>query len=111
MMDTREAVARALAYQDSAIDDRKRYADEVWEEYLDAADAAITAHLKALADAGYVVVPREPTEAMLDAGFAARSKFGEAYIIEGFEADIYRAMIAASPQPVADHPADQRGGE
>lgn len=51
-MDTREAVARAI---------RKAQAGSRWR-MVDAADAAIAAHLKALADAGYVVVPREPTD-------------------------------------------------
>ena len=38
---------------------------EFWSEQ---ARAAIEAHTQALADAGYVIVPREPTEAMELAG-------------------------------------------
>jgi hypothetical protein len=37
--------------------------------------------------------------AMLEAGLEARRKFGFAEIIEGYEADIYRAMVAARTKP------------
>ncbi len=57
--------------------------------------AAATAALDA--SAGMLLVPREPTDAMLEAGFEARRKFGFAEIIEGYEADIYRAMLSAAP--------------
>jgi len=43
-----------------------------------------------------VTVPREPTEAMLDAGFSAYCES------EGSYRDTYRAMIAAAPPPVPD---------
>jgi precorrin-6x reductase len=41
---------------------------ETWEEYLLAGRAAITAYLSALKAEGLVIVPVEPTEAMLAAG-------------------------------------------
>lgn len=126
MMDTREAVARALApeiiadgpYDAVPIDEiftRPRYLF-LKQQCERATDAAIAAHLKALEDAGYVVAKAEPTDEMLDAGIKAICKHielhdGEAFISLASSHESYRAMIAASPQPVADHPADQRGGE
>ena len=53
------------------------------------------AQLRALRDAGYVIAPRDPTGTMLAVGYDTRCDFGEAEFIEGYEADIYRAMIAA----------------
>lgn len=42
--------------------------EDVWEEerdhWITLAELSISAHLKALEEAGYVVVPREPTEAI-----------------------------------------------
>lgn len=61
---------------------------------LKVTDAAIAAHLQALADAGFVVAPREPTEAMLD-------KISEAFRIAWWAADnncrrdAYQAMLTA----------------
>lgn len=62
-MDTREAVARAICIAEG--DDWNREGGELglMDAYGYLADAAIAAHLKSLADAGMVVVPREPTEA------------------------------------------------
>lgn len=87
MMDTREAVARALHAMDApSLGPLEACVN--WPAYIPQADAAIAAHLKALADAGFVVAPREPTEAMLD----------EAYL-EIADKDgatrAYRAMIEA----------------
>ena len=51
------------------------------------------AALRAVADAGFVIVPREPTEAMLKAGEdAIPAGHGQAWL---FAKDCYAAMIAA----------------
>jgi hypothetical protein len=42
--------------------------DRVWPEFVPEARAALAAHEAALAEAGMVIVPREPTKAMLGAG-------------------------------------------
>lgn len=55
-------------------------------------DEYATAILSALNAAGYVVVPREPTEAMREAARAAPLTRGIGYVGIG---EIYRAMIAA----------------
>ncbi|HRI99358.1 MAG TPA: hypothetical protein PKV67_01170 [Hyphomonas sp.] len=55
-------------------------------------DEYATAILAALDAAGYVVVPREPTEAMQEAARAAPLARGIGYVGIG---GIYRAMIAA----------------
>jgi len=60
------------------------------------------------ADAGWVLVPREPTPEMCRAGFLSEP--------EGFDIEtpadapslVYRAMIAASPQQRAPHPPSVR---
>lgn len=57
-----------------------------WEQYLPEARAA----MRALHDAGYAIVPREPTEAMQEAG--QRAKEADPYPAN---TQIYRAMIAA----------------
>ena len=57
------------------------------------AQAAITAYLAALEAEGFVVVPVEPTEAMMQAGWIASGPHPEEC-----PDDIYRTMIAARPQ-------------
>ncbi len=89
MMDNKvEQVARAIA--------ANFYDPSDWNSKfcLDCARAAIAAHEAALKEAGYVIVPREPTEAMRVEG----SCFG------GFDGEwqrdntiaIWRAMIDAA---------------
>lgn len=57
-MDAREAVARAICLQTIRENGDPDAVDPFgWSEYLPQADAAIAAHLKALAAEGYVVVP------------------------------------------------------
>ena len=53
--------------------------------------AAITAYLAHLAEAGRVIVPVEPTEAMRVEGVTA-------FYMDDGVVEIYRAMIAARPQ-------------
>jgi len=77
MTDLRESVARAMWKDasergadgfDSALDYQWHETDEdTRQTFLDDASAA----LRAVADAGFVIVPREPTEAMLAAGALA----------------------------------------
>lgn len=45
-----------------------------WAEYIHQAAAAIEAHKAALAEAGFVIVPQEPTDAMIDAGAAVAGR-------------------------------------
>jgi hypothetical protein len=77
-----EAMATAMVGE-TVMSDRVRG----WNDF---AQAALTA-LEALGLAG---VPREPTEAMLDAGYAVD---GGVVCVE----QIYRAMLAAAPLPAA----------
>jgi hypothetical protein len=72
---------------------------------LASARAAIAAHEAALAEAGYVIVLKEPTEAAIRAGQAKLdSKLtGGAWNIEAD--DVWRAMIDAATEPVPDNPA------
>lgn len=46
---------------------------------------------------GWQLVPVEPTEAMLTAGFLSLGKGEDASVLER---DVYRAMLAAAPKPV-----------
>lgn len=82
--------------------------EESWEDAhpgsrddcRDIARAAIAAHESALAAAGLVIVPREPTEAMQLAGHRAHT--GSRGAGRGFYFDtakIYRAMNAAALEP------------
>jgi hypothetical protein len=58
-----------------------------WESFTEEADSLVFA----LDAAGFVVVPKEPTRAMKEAGWAALKR------VDAFVAlDIYRAMIAAA---------------
>ncbi len=72
-----EAVARALYDRVVAVNARHDglppppYEHDKAGFYLEIARAAINAHETALADAGLVIVPREPTEAMITAGYTA----------------------------------------
>ena len=50
----------------------------------------------ALAEAGYVIVPREPTEAMLAAGYVA--SWPDVEVLS----DCWRAMVAAAAEKDAD---------
>lgn len=63
------------------------------------------AAVAALAEAGYVIVLKEPTEAAIRAGQAKLdSKLtGGAWNIEAD--DVWRAMIDAATEPVPDNPA------
>ena len=56
---------------------------------LDQAQAAITTHTAALKEAGYVIVPVEPTEAMTQRGIRCLG-----YGAPNSLAQIYKAMIA-----------------
>jgi hypothetical protein len=59
-----EAVARAICISQELDPDLPSYGHPggpAWQYYLPEARAAIEAHTAALADAGFVIVPREPT--------------------------------------------------
>ena len=92
-MNEQERVARAIAElrghkPDESLSKFGTDATPAWIFYTPDAEAAITAHLAALADAGMVVVPREPTEAMQHAG-------RQSLRVNGFYGT-YKAMIAAA---------------
>lgn len=100
---TREAVARAIneTYQTHGQRGGLRAAPFRDSTALAMADAAISAHLAALEEAGWVVTPREATEAMCDAG-RCEIDFEDRISdrVEKLEAgDCYRAMIKAAPKP------------
>lgn len=83
-----------------------RIPDDVIEAMADAADdahncedgfvnaAAIRDALAAADDMGWKLCPREPTQAMIDAGFPA----GE-HIDPDSAPDVWAAMIDAAPKP------------
>lgn len=88
MADAREAMADALKAADGDI--------TIWNE-----GRAIPEILAALHAAGWAVVPREPTEAMSDAGDEAIGwELGErtyyAPYREGVEVKVYQAMLRAA---------------
>lgn len=55
---------------------------------------ALQAALAALDAAGYAIVPKEPTEGMLEAGYIAEDN-------HQVVSDLYRQMIAAAPKVAA----------
>ena len=97
-----ERVARALAADDGLDPDGLRPdRQRNWEPYCSNARAVIKAHQAALADAGLVIVPREPRGRMLRAGHRAHT----ADRGSGFYFDtqgIYSAMINAALEPTKD---------
>ena len=99
-------VARAIRKKCAEIEHRPEYAPEAMvpdmmlyaDEY---ATAAIEAHEKALEAEGLVIVPREPTDAMIEAGgevlmpmIKETRSFNQRYI--------YKAMLAALEGKDAD---------
>ena len=61
--------------------------------------AALTAAIAALkGHDGMVMVPRVPTEAMVEAGAYALAISRSVYL-EGESIEVYAAMLAAAPQP------------
>ena len=87
MSDDVERVAWALKAKAAEIDHRPdiHVADPMWfsDEY---AHAAIRAHKEALANAGLIIVPREPSEVMLNAKTTLTSS----------DAEVWQAMIDAA---------------
>lgn len=64
--------------------------DKCWHEF----EPEVRAALKAAEEAGWALVPKEPTQAMVCAAERAHG------LLEGFRAeDGYRTMIAARPSP------------
>ena len=59
----------------------------------DAADAAIAAHIAALHEAGFSIVPREPSEAMLNVEMSSRWEWTGDFN-KAARKHIYEAMIA-----------------
>lgn len=74
--------------------------DEIPEGFYDRAKLAINA----LTEAGYAIVPVEPTGAMVDVGIQTECGLGP-YALPQVIAASYRAMIAAAP------PIDTKEGE
>lgn len=73
--------------------------DPHWHLFVKQARAAIEAHEAALAAAGLVIVPREPTEAMCEAEETKRwVRHCANHENGGWAYAIYRAMIAAAPK-------------
>ena len=94
MDDLREVIAGAIAESDRNKESGVRMAD-LWgnESYRRTVTKHADAALAAIKQAGFVVVPAEPTEAMISAGLPI------ADLDSGHPEDIYRAMIEASNAP------------
>lgn len=92
MTDTiRDAVARAIdpyAWPTQPGEPMRECGEPFRERAGRIADIAIAAHLAALEAQGFVVVPREPTAAMLRAGC-------DVDIVREGHSGVWRAMIAA----------------
>jgi len=91
MTDLRESVARAV----------KECREHVAASQDEAADILTSAALRAVADAGFMIVPREPTEAMLKAGGDYQDRcavlnYGSPADVEGVYLAMIRAAIAAA---------------
>jgi hypothetical protein len=84
-----EAMARGMAIDARAYEGP----DLHWRAYVDDAQSA----LAAIEANGFAVVPREPTEAMKIAAFEAAGPHTEECPL-----DVWRAMIAAAPNPSTD---------
>lgn len=82
------AIARQLAFE---VDSTVRASELTCLEQINVATAAIEAYRAAMREAGFVMVPVEPSEAQVDAGM-------DAYGNDESTNCIYRAMIAARPQ-------------
>jgi hypothetical protein len=95
MMDEmKEKIARAITGP-TQYDDLKRMGKHA--SCLLSAQAALTA----IEAAGYVVVPKEPTEAMVDAGLSEDGGGHDDPCNRSIQASAYKAMIeAAKAQPV-----------
>jgi hypothetical protein len=97
------AAQRALSSAACQIAEREGEADARWFSQalgIVAAQAAITAYHKHLAEAGLVIVPAEPTEAMLE---AYRIKVADARLKNVLCPEAaYRAMIAAAKGEAGD---------
>lgn len=87
-----EAAARALLASESASGLEWEKLDSITRgSFKRDAQAAIEAYRTAMREAGWVMVPVEPSEAQVDAGM-------DAYGNDESTSCIYRAMIAARPQ-------------
>lgn len=89
MTDLRESVEAAI---------EREIGDEVGNVGI---TVAASAALRAVADAGFVIVPREPTEAMLKAGGDYQDRcavlnYGSPADVEGVYLAMIRAAIAAA---------------
>ena len=108
-MDIVEKVARAIAEQRNREEralNLPPVESTIGVQPLDhrAARAAIAAHESALKESGFVIVPREPTADMGQAGYAAWDKFGEAAIMGPTELlAIWQAMVGAAPGKKPPH--------
>lgn len=101
-----ERVARAIyerkhghlkncwGWDDSGLDDEHPGARR---NYINTATAAIKEHTAALAEGGYVIVPREPTEAMVDVVYGAARPWPVSLTRLHAE-KIWKAMIEARPK-------------
>lgn len=79
---------------------------DLFDPYDKAAAEVTSRILSALKSAGLVVVPEEPTEAMIVAGITERHLSGVPDAWSLATVNIYRAMIRAATSPGAPVPAD-----
>lgn len=87
-----ERVAMAIWKRNSigaSFEDVKKYMPQEYDGYAGDAKAAIKTHTEALKEAGYVIVPRDATEEMLNI-------FADINNTRAKAAEIYKAMINAA---------------
>ena len=92
------AQAIALSVTDTKDADWEGAEEALKEDWLGPAKAAIEAHEKALEAQGLVIVPREPTDEMLEAD---DQKDGRGYA-SGYYREVWQAMLAALEGKDAD---------
>ena len=113
-----ETMARAMCrrktdentYGDVSEDAVQNYVDAAWRLFSPDAESALTA----LEASGMAVVPREPTEAMVDAGGSSiiRPSVYMGGVPPGAKRrarDIWADMLAASPTPTSKRPEGEQG--
>jgi hypothetical protein len=101
-------MARAMCtYQDQDPDrvlesmDKHRRPVIMWTHWKGEADAALSVVCEWLAYEGLVVVPRDPSDAMAEAGWSVR---GTQFEPTPDAQEIYRAMISAAPDALETKP-------
>lgn len=94
-MDNTEAVARAILDAKNPTLQWEKIAPKHRKILLREAKAAIAAHLEALKEQGFVVVPIEPTEEMVSSGWFFAWDYDEGERREVMPRECWQAMLKA----------------